>query len=93
MVKKRGGPIRARSGQITLFMIIALLVVLGGAAFFYFQQDYYQGGQAAVDPEAEPVNTYVNDCIKSSADYSLALLGLGGGFINGPEQIQRNPGE
>src|SRR3989344_3131970 len=91
MVKKRGGPIRARSGQITLFMIIALLVVLGGAAFFYFQQDYYQGGQAAVDPEAEPVNTYVNDCIKSSADYSLALLGLGGGFINVPEQIQRNP--
>jgi hypothetical protein len=82
MLKKRG--------QATIFMVIAIIILLLGA-FFFFSQDALFEKAEIVDPEIVPIKNFVDACVNSITTKGLKILGLNGGYITFPEQIENDP--
>ena len=82
MLKKRG--------QATIFMVMAIVILLIGTFFFYSQKVSLQK-QEILEPEIAQPKNFVEACVVSVAKQGIAILGLNGGYITFPEEIEKNP--
>ena len=92
-IKKRGRYciIRNSKSQAAIFIVISLVVILTGILYFFYQRQAVEKQVEVVQPEVVPVKLYVEDCIKSAAQDGLERIGLSGGYINPPININNDP--
>lgn len=79
-----------KRGQATIFMIVALMILLVGA-FFFFANRAALDEPDFINPEILPIKNFVDSCISNTAREAIILLGLNGGYIKIPEQIENDP--
>ena len=79
-----------KRGQTTIFMLLAIVVLLIGVLFF-FSQDASLEKTEYISPELVPIKNFVDTCISNTAARGITILGLNGGYINFPQQINSNP--
>lgn len=77
--------------QAAIFIIIALIIISSGVLYFFYQRQSVEEEIDVVQPEIAPIKLYVENCIKSVAEDGLETIGLTGGYINIPSDINNNP--
>ena len=93
-IKKRGGCSILLSGsksQAAIFLIISTIVILSGVLYFLYQRQAAEREIEIIQPELAPIKLYVDNCIKIVAEEGLERIGLSGGYINIPQNINDNP--
>jgi len=77
-----------KRGQVTIFIIIAVLIVAGVSLFFILKDtDTKKQEQIEINPEIEPVYSYVQNCLDSSSEDVVYTVGVGGGYYNVEEDM------
>ncbi|MBI2654966.1 hypothetical protein HYX06_00895 [Candidatus Woesearchaeota archaeon] len=89
-MKKREVYFAGSRSQITLFIVMALVIIIGGIVYFSYQGQLAPK-QEIVAPEAAPLKSFVDNCIKIIAEDGLERIGLSGGYIRIPPGIDDNP--
>ncbi|MBS3104886.1 hypothetical protein J4234_01370 [Candidatus Woesearchaeota archaeon] len=93
-IKKRGKlsilPSNSKS-QAAIFLVITAIVILSGVLYFFYQRQAVEQEVEIVQPELAPIKLYVDNCIKSVAENGLETIGLSGGYIDIPQNIDSNP--
>ncbi len=80
-----------KRGQISIFMIASLIVVLAGVIYFFYQGKYFGSKPEIVHPDVEPIKVYVENCLKEISQDGLERVGLSGGYIKIPENLEKDP--
>lgn len=80
--------ISKKRGQVTIFIIIGILIVAGVVLFFILKEDSSEGEiePIEVNPEIEPVYSYVDSCLDSSSKEVVYAVGTGGGYYDIEEE-------
>jgi hypothetical protein len=78
MLKKRG--------QVTIFVIIAILIVAGIVLFFYIQNKT-SSLTPTIPKNIQPINDFVVNCIKETAEKGLVKIGQQGGYFFIPSSV------
>lgn len=94
MNKKRGKfdlLIKNSKSQAAIFIIISTIIILLGVLYFFYQRQAVEEEIEVIPPEIAPIKLYVENCIKNVAEDGLSTIGLTGGYINIPQNINRNP--
>ncbi len=72
----------ARSGQVTLFIIIGILLLLTALAVFWLAQERIPSVDSILGRgEGGPVQTFVTSCLRDAAKEGIQRLGERGGYI------------
>ena len=79
-----------KRGQAAIFMVIAIIILLLGAFFFYTQKASLKKTEL-ISSETAPVKNFIETCISNVARQGITILGLNGGYITFPEEIENNP--
>ena len=79
-----------KRGQVTIFVVIGLIMLISVSLFLYFRYSAYSGAEL-VQPEIVPVKNFVESCIGAVARNGISILGLNGGYITFPEEIENDP--
>lgn len=83
-----------KRGQVTIFMIIGIILLFSTALIFYIRAKVTEAEIAPViEPvpeDIQPIRSYVEDCIYSTAVKGLEILGEQGGYINLSESGIKN---
>ncbi len=82
---KRG---KYKSGQVTLFIILAILII--GTVIVFFIVKSRSGQQERISPTVMPIHNYVDNCIKETAIESLNHIGQTGGYFIKPNLSTQN---
>ena len=80
-----------KKSQVTVFIIIGIVMLISTALFIYFKLSVKPAVQIIVPPELMPVQSYVESCIKGIAEDGITTLGINGGYITFPDEIESNP--
>ncbi len=94
MNKKRGKCIALilnSKAQAAIFIVMAVIIIMIGLLYFFYQRQAVEKEIEVVPPEIAPIKLYVDNCIKSTAEDGLEIIGLSGGYINIPERINNDP--
>ena len=73
---------KSKSGQVTIFIILAIAIVAVVILLFVFRDNILQ---ADLPQELEPVYSYYLSCIEAEAMNGAFILGQQGGYIEPPE--------
>ena len=73
-----------------IFVVLAALIIVAGLVFFMYQKELIKPIEI-IDPKAQPVKIYVDNCLKQTAVYAMQQVGLSGGFIEVPDSIKKDP--
>ncbi len=97
-MKKRGQAKSAspfyKNGQVTVFLVVGIVILLLAALIFFITSESTIEELKIEEKEAAPVGTkpalqsFIEDCIKETADPSLYLLAIQGGIIYPDETNQ-----
>lgn len=79
-----------KRGQITVFIILGLVLLLAIAYFGFIKEKALQDLEK-INPELIPVQSYVEACIRNLGMEAVTTLGLNGGYIYFPPEIDNNP--
>jgi len=79
-----------KRGQITIFIIMGILILASVGLFFYYKTVMSNQGEA-LSSEFMPVRDYIDICIERTAMEGLTTLGINGGFITFPSEIEASP--
>ncbi len=78
-----------KKAQTTIFMIVGLLIMIGGAVFFYSTQKIagplepeIKIVQEQIPLEFDPIRSYINNCVYSTAVEGLKVIGKQGGYAS-----------
>jgi hypothetical protein len=69
-----------KRSQVTLFVIIGLVILISALVIIYIK--YLIKPPEKIETPGDPVQMFVEQCIKSSAEEGLVMLGQQGGYIN-----------
>jgi len=75
-----------KRGQATIFMILAVIIILVGSFYFYSERTPLEKFEL-VQPEVVPVKNFIEACINDVATQGIGILGINGGYITFPENI------
>ncbi|MBI2650356.1 hypothetical protein HYX04_03505 [Candidatus Woesearchaeota archaeon] len=95
MTKKRGAGkilLSNSKSQASIFLVMTAIVILSGVLYFLYQRQAVEKEVEIIQPELAPIKLYVDSCIKSAAEDGLERIGLSGGYIDIPQNINSNPG-
>ena len=70
-----------KRGQIAIFVIAAIILVAGIASFVYLRNVQKLG---AVNPDIKPINSFIENCLKSTGEDAVIFIGQQGGYYNPP---------
>jgi len=79
-----------KRGQITLFIILGLVLMLALAYFVFIREKSFMEVER-IDQEYVPVKSFVETCLYNLGRDGLDILGLNGGYIYFPPDIENNP--
>jgi len=83
---------RKKRGQVTIFIIAGISILLIIALLImYQQQSLIFKPEVVTPPEVAPLQKYVRNCIQTTAEEGIHLIGANGGFIEFPDEIKLNP--
>jgi hypothetical protein len=71
-----------RSGQISIFIIIAVIIVVVIAIIFIVRGNNF--GKEKVPAQVLPVYSFVSDCIKDTGENAVYYIGQTGGYFESP---------
>ncbi|MFQ5621403.1 MAG: hypothetical protein ACE5FT_06185 [Candidatus Nanoarchaeia archaeon] len=75
-----------RKGQVTVFIVIAILVILFASVAIYFSKEEVRLGAIQAAPTwTQPVQNYVQECVRQTSTVGTYLLAGQGGWISYPE--------
>ncbi len=74
-----------KKGQVTIFVIIAILVVAGVILYFTLREG--TGEERQIPPEAQPVHTFVKNCLDESVEDTIERIGTNGGMYESKEPM------
>jgi len=77
--------------QAAIFIVISLVIISSGVLYFFYQRQAVEREIEVVQPEIVPVKDYVESCIRSTAEDGLTTIGLSGGYIIIPQNINNDP--
>ena len=77
--------------QATIFIVMALIILLVGVLYFFYQRISLNEEVDVVPKEVSPVKLYVDNCIKSTTEDGLELIGITGGYADVPAKISNDP--
>lgn len=82
-----------KRGAVTAFLIVGLILVIIGGMVFFMRSEYFsslmgaqQAKAKAIPLELQPVNSYIESCIKSTANEGLLVIGQSGGYFTIPKE-------
>ncbi|MFP4423808.1 MAG: hypothetical protein ACLFP2_01100 [Candidatus Woesearchaeota archaeon] len=79
-----------KKGQIGIFIIIGLIILMSMLVLFFMRhQTETFIPSAVVPPNVEPAKRYIDTCIKENAEMGITIMGMQGGYIDLPEEIER----
>jgi len=73
-----------KRGQVTLFVVMAIILVGGAFAIIYTQTDLFKKTET-MNPEIAPIKTFIDNCLKSTAEDALIYIGHQGGYYDLPK--------
>ncbi len=79
-----------KKSQVTIFIIIGMIMLVSIGLFIYFKIATTERAEI-LQPEAIPVKNFVDSCINKIAKEGITTLGLNGGYIYFPDDIERDP--
>ena len=88
-IKKKSEMMKKRA-QAMIFVILAVLIIVLGIMFFIYQKQILEPVEN-IDPKAQPVKLYVDNCLMQTALDALNQIGLSGGYIELPGIINDDP--
>ncbi len=71
-----------KSGQVTIFIIIAILIVAGVVAYFFLRGGL---GKISIPAEVQPIYTSFLTCLEDDTSTGISILQSQGGYIYLPE--------
>ena len=78
-----------KRGQVTIFIILGVVLISTIGIFLYFSEfslmSLINMGTESIPSEILPIYEFVNDCVKSSGEETLYLIGQQGGYPYLPE--------
>lgn len=82
-----------RKAQITIYIILGLILMLSIALVSYVTQkkEIMQTEVLHVPEEAKPVHEFITSCLTQTAQNAVVQLGLQGGYLYLPREIERTP--
>jgi len=87
---KKRGKMREKRGQITIFIILGLILLLALGYFIFVREKAFMEVEQ-IDPEYVPVKSFVETCLYNLGRDALDILGLNGGYIYFPPDIENDP--
>lgn len=93
MPKKRVMPkiLHNSKSQAAVFLIGAAMIMVLGLLYFAYQKQAAEKKTEIVQPELVPIKSYIEDCIRITAEDGLQTIGLTGGYINLPAKTGNDP--
>lgn len=79
-----------KKAQITLFLIIGLILLSSIAAYIYYKSSAI-GEPEILTEETIPIREFIEQCIRNAAQAGIDTVGFNGGYIDFPEDIEKNP--
>jgi hypothetical protein len=70
---------RQKKGQVTIFIIVAILIIGGIIAFFVLSDKL--SPESSIPIEIQPINQFVEDCLKETSENALIRIGEQGGYF------------
>ena len=89
-MKKRGVGF-GRRAQAAIFIIMSLVIIISGLVYFIYNDKISGKEIEVVQPEAQPVKSFVENCMQKTAEEGLSVIGLTGGYAYIPENINNDP--
>ncbi len=83
---KREAKKKKKSGQISVFIIIAILIIAAIAVVILYRENVFNTGKDRVAPEVQPIYSFIEGCIKSTAENDIYYIGQTGGYFTSPEK-------
>ena len=80
-----------KRGQITAFIIIGLVILFSIIIFTVIKKESQVFPGIAVQPELMPLAEYTMQCIEEVGSVASRLVGMNGGYLTIPEEINVNP--
>ena len=77
---------KQKRGQVTIFVIIAILIVAGILLFFYVQNKT-SSLTPSIPKDIQPINNFVQDCLRETGENALIRIGEQGGYFLMPEEV------
>jgi hypothetical protein len=74
-----------KRGQVTLYAIIAILLVVAVGILVYTQRQNL--GLSYIPVDVRPVNDAIVNCLTSTSENGIYLIGMQGGYINLPSKV------
>jgi len=90
MKKTRKLGFHAKKSQVTMFIIFGIILLLALLYIIFFNQEALSSIKE-VNPEAIPVQNYVESCIEQLGREAINLIGYNGGYIYFPPNVNNNP--
>lgn len=88
---KRGRTLN-KKGQVTIFIILGILLLIAIALVIVFTREATVfRPERVIPPEVSPVIAYGDNCLEEVLVDGLNLMGLQGGYIYLPSEIENNP--
>ena len=73
-----------KRGQVTLYVIIAILIVVAAGILIYVQRAAVLSQFGYIPSYIRPIKTYSDECLKSTLENGIYLVGMQGGFVETP---------
>lgn len=87
MVKKGAGKKKKQvSGQISVFIVIAIIIVAVIVLVLVFRESIFKTGKDKVATEIQPIYSFVDSCVKSTAENDIYYIGQTGGYFTSPNK-------
>jgi len=78
-----------KRGQITIFIIVAVLILIAIILFIILKQRILIP-DSKVNPEVEPIYSFIQQCIDETAKESIIFISKNGGYFENPEKTFEN---
>lgn len=83
-------PIKKKA-QISVFIILGLIVLLSVMLFIYFKMTFAIKEPDLIPEELKPIKRFIEECMTQSAEEAVRMIGMQGGYIKIPLNIDFNP--
>ena len=80
-----------KRGQITAFIIVGLVLLFSIIILSVMKDESMMFPGTPVQPELEPLAEYTIQCVEEVGESAIRLLGMGGGYLETPNEIAINP--
>jgi hypothetical protein len=91
VVRNKKGVVNARSGQVTLFIILGIIILATVAIVLYLQYSYVDDIDTSFELSEQPVQRYIESCLIDVTEEAVLRAGQQGGqiYINEPTDAER----